>query len=110
MAASEAVLIPYFLNLGLHMKVDIPKMLKKEAEKYPAVKIIFGKNLGFDELLVELVKKRVEESSAFCDIRELEVKPDDYELPPGDKEFVAMTPEEAMEYRARHGGGHSHEH
>ncbi len=109
--ASEVVLIPYFLNLGLHMKVDIPKMLKKEAEKYPALKLVFGKNLGFDELLVELVKKRLEESSAFCDVRELGVEPDDYKLPPGDKEFVAMTPKEAREYKAKYGGcGHSHEH
>lgn len=104
--AASVVLIPYFLNLGLHMKLDIPTMMKKEAEKYPDVKIVFGKNLGFDNLLFDLVKKRVEESKDLDDVRTLELEPKDkYPLPPGQEEFVPMSPEEAKKFR-----DHSHTH
>lgn len=100
--AKLVVLIPYFLNQGLHMKQDIPIMMKKEAEKYPDVKLVFGKNLGFDELLVELVKKRIEESLKLGDVRELVLETEKrYELPPEDLEFVAMTQEEAKRFRAK---------
>jgi len=109
--ATEVMLIPYFLNMGLHIRVDIPTMLRREAEKYPGLKIIFGKNLGYDELLVELVKKRIDESSELLDVREIKIEEESYELPPGEKEFVSMTPEEAKEYRKKHKhGGEPHEH
>lgn len=99
--AKTVVLIPYFLNTGLHMRLDIPVKMKKEAERYPEVKLVFGKNLGFDELLVELVKKRVEESLLLGDVREMDLEPkDSYRLPPGDPEFVAMSQEEAKRFKA----------
>ncbi len=100
--AKLVVLIPYFLNQGLHMKQDIPIKMRKEAKKYPDVKLVFGKNLGFDELLVKLVKKRIEESLNLGDVRKLDLEPRNrYELPPGDLEFVAMSPEEAKDFRAK---------
>ncbi len=100
--AKLVVLIPYFLNLGLHMKLDIPVKMKKEAEKYPDVKLIFGKNLGFDDLLVELVKKRIEESLCLGDVREMDLESrDSYKLPPGELEYVAMSQEEAERFKAK---------
>jgi sirohydrochlorin ferrochelatase len=111
LGAEEVVLIPYFLNMGLHIRVDIPAMLRREAEKYTGLKIIFGKNIGYDDLLVELVRKRIDESSEFMDVRELEIEDESYELPPGEKEFVAMTPEEAKDFRKnRRHAGEPHEH
>lgn len=107
--AKKVILIPYFLHLGLHMRLDIPTMMKKEATKYPSVELVFGKNLGFDELLVSLVRKRIEESQNIDDVRNLKLEPKDkYKLPPGDMEFVPMPPEEAEEFRSRHGTNHSH--
>lgn len=106
--AKKVILIPYFLHLGLHMRLDIPTMMKKEADKYPSVKLVFGKNLGFDELLVGLVQKRIGESRHLGDVRNLKLESKEkYKLPPGDMEFVPMPPEEAEEFRSRH--GHSHE-
>ncbi len=99
--AKTVVLIPYFLNTGLHMKLDIPVKMKKEAEKYPAVKLVFGKNLGFDELLVEIVKKRIEESLQLCDVRKIHLEPKDrYKLPAEELEYVAMSQEEAKRFKA----------
>ena len=31
--ATEVVVIPYFLNNGLHIRLDIPEMMKEEAEE-----------------------------------------------------------------------------
>jgi sirohydrochlorin ferrochelatase len=108
---TEVVLIPYFLHLGLHTRTDIPAMMKAEAQKYPNVKVVFGKNLGFDEYLVDLVIKRIEQSRELADVKELQLEErEKYPLPPGGLEFVQMTPEEAEKYRAKnpHSGHHHH--
>ncbi len=105
---SRIVLIPYFLHSGLHMKLDIPSMMKNEAEKYPGVKIIYGKHLGFDEKMVEIVRMRINESLGLADIREVELdRRDKYPLPPGQMEYVPVTPEKAKEMRSH---GHDHDH
>jgi sirohydrochlorin ferrochelatase len=56
LGATEVILIPYFLHEGLHMKLDIPKMMQECAKDNPDVRLILGKHLGYDELLVDLVK------------------------------------------------------
>ena len=97
--ATKVVLIPYFLHLGLHTRTDIPSMMKLEAMKYPNVKLVFGKNLGFDELLVDLVIKRIGESWLLDDVKNLELEPrDNYPLQPDDKVFVQMKQDEAKQY------------
>lgn len=69
--AVEIIVIPYFLHQGVHIKVDIPKMMMEAVSSYPGVSLILGHNLGFDESLVDLVHKRIGESQSLCDIREL---------------------------------------
>lgn len=102
LGATEVVLIPYFLHLGLHTRTDIPSMMKLEAAKYPNVKLVFGKNLGFDELLVELVAKRVEESHLFDDVRNLHLNTrDHFRLQPNDRVYVPMEQDEAEQYLSK---------
>ena len=69
--ATKVLVMPYFLHSGLHLLEDIPDLLLEKARKYPDVKLILGKNLGFDECLVDLVIKRMEESCDLPDVREL---------------------------------------
>ncbi|MCS7280188.1 MAG: precorrin-8X methylmutase [Desulfobacterota bacterium] len=93
------VVIPYFLHEGLHLVVDVPEMMLKEAEKYPDVKLILGKGLGFDEVLVDLVQKRIKESLNLKDIRGTVVpKRESFPIPAGQEEFVPMSPEEVKAY------------
>jgi hypothetical protein len=108
---SRIVLIPYFLHSGLHMKLDIPSMMKEEAKKYPGVKIIYGKHLGFDGKMVEIVNKRIDESWGLADVRDMELDPrEKYPLPPGQMEYVPVTPEKAEQMRsAGHDHGHHHD-
>jgi len=104
-------LIPYFLHMGLHTRLDIPEMMKSEAKKYPDVKIIFGENLGYDESLVSIVKKRVESAWKLEDVRDLKLdERKKFPLPPGDMEFVPMPPDEAAKFKSKCGCHHEHHH
>jgi len=68
--ATKIIVMPYFLHTGLHLIEDIPELLRDKAAKYPHVKLVLGKNLGFDECIVDLVIKRLVESKDLPDIRE----------------------------------------
>jgi len=97
--AKKIILSPYFLHTGLHMVLDIPKMMQEKVKEFPDVKLIFGKQLGFDECLVDLVGKRIVESRALSDVRDLKLTTKDkYPLPPGQYEFIMVPPEEAGDY------------
>lgn len=97
--ATDVMVIPYFLHDGLHLVLDIPEMMQDLAEKYPGVKIVLGKNLGFDDLLVDLVERRISDSADLCDVRDLRLPPrKKYPVPPGQCVFVPMTPENAARY------------
>lgn len=107
--ATEVLVMPYFLHEGLHLKLDIPEMLQKAGEQYPNVKIVLGHNLGFDELLVQLMVMRIEASRDNPDVRTLALPPrEQYPVPPGQCEFVPMPPEEAAHYL--HETDHHHAH
>ena len=60
--ATRVLVLPYFLHLGLHIRLDIPEMMQEEAAKYPGLKLQLGGNLGYDDILVDLVRKRIDES------------------------------------------------
>jgi sirohydrochlorin ferrochelatase len=99
--ASEIIVIPYFLHDGLHLVLDIPEMMQEIAANHPRVRVVLGENLGFDEGLVDLVEKRIVGSMGSCDVRDLALPPrEDFPLPPGQQEFVAMEPEEAAHFLA----------
>ncbi len=98
--AKKVLAIPYFLHEGLHLLLDIPEMMQKEANKFPHVKLMLGRSLGFDEGLVDLVERRIEESKDFCDVKDLPLPGRQaYPVPPGQCEFVPMLPDEAAKYR-----------
>lgn len=66
----EIIVLPYFLNFGIHLREDIPEILRKAAARHPEVRLVLGKHLGYDERLVQLVARRIDESQGLPDIRE----------------------------------------
>ncbi len=97
--AKNVMVIPYFLHDGLHLVLDIPEMMQKIAAKYPDVRLRLGKNLGYDDLLIDLVEKRIEDSMECPDVRDVILPPrNHYPVPPGQCEFVPMRPEEAAKF------------
>lgn len=71
--AKAILVLPYFLNEGVHIKCDIPNMMQDIGKDYPDVKLVMGMPLGFDRLLVDLVAKRISECTQLPDVRSLEV-------------------------------------
>ncbi len=67
--AKKVLVIPYFLHFGVHLRRDIPAIMLKSIETHPEIKVVLAKHLGYDEMLVELVAKRIEESKDSEDIR-----------------------------------------
>lgn len=107
--ADRIIVIPYFLHAGLHIVLDIPLMIQREAGKYPGVRIVYGGTLGYDDALVEIVRRRIEEAENNADIRDVRLgRREEYPLPEGEMEFVPMPPEEAKAYMEKHGHDHHH--
>ncbi len=73
--ALDVMVIPYFLHDGLHLVLDIPEMMQEMAEQHPGVRLVLGKNLGFDDALVDLVERRIEDSQDCCDVRDIALPP-----------------------------------
>jgi sirohydrochlorin ferrochelatase len=67
--AKEIIVLPYFLHFGIHLREDIPEILRKSAEKHPDVRLVMGRHLGYDDAIVELVAKRITESEELADVR-----------------------------------------
>jgi sirohydrochlorin ferrochelatase len=75
--AKEIIVIPYFLHFGVHLRQDIPEMLRAAVAKHPEVRLVLGRHLGYDESLVTLVEQRIGESGQLCDVRDLSPAPID---------------------------------
>lgn len=71
--ASQILVLPYFLNEGVHIKCDIPRMMQEVGKAYPEIRLVMGRALGYDGLLVELVGKRIAECKDLPDVRTLDV-------------------------------------
>ena len=57
----EIIAVPYFLYYGIHIKKDIPEKLNLLEKQYRDLKFKMTKPLEFDESLVNLLLKRIEE-------------------------------------------------
>lgn len=68
--AKSVIVLPYFLHFGIHLREDIPEILRENGRRYPEVRLVLGKHLGYDDALVTLVAKRIGESEGLRDIRE----------------------------------------
>jgi sirohydrochlorin ferrochelatase len=76
--AKTVIVIPYFLHFGVHLRQDIPVMLREAVAKHPEVRLVLGRHLGYDDALAALVERRIAESDALCDIRYLPETPIDH--------------------------------
>ena len=54
-------IVPFFLFEGIHIKEDIPEIIKKLSEEYKNIEFSFGKPLGADPILADILLKRAEE-------------------------------------------------
>lgn len=54
----RVLMVPYFLYRGIHIQEDIPKIIKSLQKKYPSVEFKFGRPIGEESLLADILIKR----------------------------------------------------
>jgi sirohydrochlorin ferrochelatase len=58
--ATRIVVTPFFLGPGKHWTQDIPRLTAEAAAKFPRTSYHVTPTLGIDELILELLNKRVQ--------------------------------------------------
>ncbi|MEK7391557.1 MAG: CbiX/SirB N-terminal domain-containing protein [Fibrobacterota bacterium] len=58
----HVVLVPYFLHHGIHLREDIPGILDEVRTRLPDLQIDMAPHLGYDDALVDVVEKRLEQT------------------------------------------------
>ncbi|KAK9858795.1 hypothetical protein WJX84_003765, partial [Apatococcus fuscideae] len=48
---------------GRHIQEDIPRMVQEAAEKHPGISCRIAKPIGIDNLMADLIEKRVQDAS-----------------------------------------------
>lgn len=54
-------IVPFFLFEGIHIKEDIPEIIEQLKEKHKGINFVFGKPLGADPVLAEILLERAKE-------------------------------------------------
>lgn len=60
----RVVLVPYFLHHGIHLREDIPGILDEVRSRLPDLEIVTAPHLGYDDALVDVVERRLEQAMA----------------------------------------------
>ena len=60
--AEEVIVIPYFVQAGMHVVQDIPRIISEAKVKYPKKNICLAEYLGFDPRIVSVVSDRVHQA------------------------------------------------
>jgi sirohydrochlorin ferrochelatase len=58
--AKRVVICPFFLGPGKHWTQDIPRLTAEAAAKHPGVAYHVAPTLGIDDLILDLLNKRLE--------------------------------------------------
>ena len=53
--ADSIIVLPYFLNSGTHVVVDIPEIVEQARPDYPDVDIKIGRHLGASDRMLDLL-------------------------------------------------------
>ncbi len=56
----DFTILPYFLIPGIHIKEDIPEILREAKAKYGDITVALAEPIGFDEKLIEILAERAE--------------------------------------------------
>ncbi len=61
--ANRIVVVPVILLAASHVKLEIPECLDAARQKYPNVEIIYGRNIGLHEQMIDLLLTRFHEQT-----------------------------------------------
>ena len=69
--ATRVIVCPFFLGPGKHWTQDIPRLASEAAKQFPATTYHVTKTLGIDDLILDLLEKRVHscaDQGYICDV------------------------------------------
>jgi precorrin-8X/cobalt-precorrin-8 methylmutase len=69
--ANRVLVVPYFLHQGMHIRRDIPQLLRGEAERYPGLRVSLGQPIGLHADLANVMLAGALETENLADIREV---------------------------------------
>lgn len=55
----KVTVLPYFLFTGIHIKEDIPEILREIKERYNDLEILMANPIEYDEKLIDILVERV---------------------------------------------------
>ncbi len=64
--AERIVICPFFLGPGKHWTQDIPQLASDAAQQHPGTRYHVTKTLGIDDLILDLLEKRVHWCTEQC--------------------------------------------
>jgi sirohydrochlorin ferrochelatase len=56
------VVIPYFLTPGLHLRRDLPTMVRSEKRRFPELEIVVGQPLEGHPLMASMILERIHDA------------------------------------------------
>jgi len=56
----ELVVVPYFLFSGIHIKEDVPGILKEVKSRYGDLKISMARPIGYNNIIADILKENAE--------------------------------------------------
>ena len=56
----DLVVVPYFLFSGIHIKEDVPQILKETKDKYKDLKISLAKPIGYNNIIADILRENAE--------------------------------------------------
>ena len=56
----DLIVVPYFLFRGIHIKEDIPGILKEVKVKYVDLKISLAEPIGYNNIIADILKENSE--------------------------------------------------
>ncbi|MFC0558165.1 sirohydrochlorin chelatase [Halalkalibacter alkalisediminis] len=60
--ATNIAVVPVLLLTAMHAKVDIPEAIAEMKKQYPAVSFSYGRPIGIDTTVIDIVKERLQEA------------------------------------------------
>ena len=64
--ATRVIICPFFLGPGKHWTTDIPRLAAEASTAFPETTFCVAHTLGVDDLILDLLAKRVEQCGDLC--------------------------------------------
>ncbi len=64
LGARRVIVLPVILLAAGHLKVELPHELDEAKERHPGVEFLYGRHIGLDPLVIEIVNERLAEVEA----------------------------------------------